>query len=96
MPLATNMCVVALEHLEPAVEQDAVQVLLSDHHYWGGLRRTRATGRRLRDVRASALSMHSNSHLGISLAAMTHVGGRHPRTSTTPATRTTRGTRPTT
>ncbi len=27
--------------LRPAIEQDAVQVLLTDHHYWGGLRRTR-------------------------------------------------------
>lgn len=41
MPLATNMCVIAWERLRPAVEQNAIQVLLTDHHYWGGLRRTR-------------------------------------------------------
>src|SRR5947208_2493856 len=39
MPLATNMCVVAFEHLEPAVRVNAVGVVLSDHHYWGGLQR---------------------------------------------------------
>src|ERR1700749_2354322 len=40
MPLATNMCVVAFAHVPAAVRQDAVQVILSDHHYWGGLRRS--------------------------------------------------------
>ena len=40
MPLATNMCVVAFGHLDPAIRQAAVQVILSDHHYWGGLRRS--------------------------------------------------------
>ncbi|MGH2930993.1 MAG: enolase C-terminal domain-like protein, partial [Solirubrobacteraceae bacterium] len=41
MPLATNMCVVAFNHLPSAVRQNAVQVVLSDHHYWGGLRRSK-------------------------------------------------------
>ncbi|CAG8887602.1 unnamed protein product [Penicillium salamii] len=35
MPLATNMAVVAFSHLPPSVAQDAVQVILSDHHFWG-------------------------------------------------------------
>ena len=40
VPLATNMCVIAFEHLPPAIAADAVQVVLSDHHLWGGLRRS--------------------------------------------------------
>ncbi len=36
IPLATNMCVIAFEHVRPAVLADAVQVVLSDHHLWGG------------------------------------------------------------
>ncbi|WP_042406073.1 glucarate dehydratase family protein [Streptacidiphilus carbonis] len=69
MPLATNMCVVAPEHLAPGLKQQAIGVLLSDHHYWGGLRHSQQVSA-LCATFGVGLSMHSNSHLGISLAAM--------------------------
>ena len=40
MPLATNMVTIAFGHIPEAVRLRAVQMILSDHHYWGGLRAT--------------------------------------------------------
>ncbi len=75
--LATNMCVVTPEHLPPAIASNAIQVLLLDHHYWGGLARS-AQVAALCGTFGLDLSMHSNSHLGISLAAMTHLAAATP------------------
>ena len=80
MPLATNMCVVAFSDLPPAIRKDAVQVVLSDHHYWGGLRRSKLLAG-ICDTFGLGLSMHSNSHLGISLAAMVHLAAATPNLS---------------
>ncbi|MCO1653788.1 enolase C-terminal domain-like protein [Pseudonocardia humida] len=77
MPLATNMAVVAFDQLPPAVAAGAVQVVLGDHHFWGGLRRSQLLAGTC-DTFGLGLSMHSNSHLGISLAAMTHLGAATP------------------
>ena len=77
MPLATNMCVVAFDQLKPAVRQNSVAVVLSDHHYWGGLQRSRLLAG-ICDTFGLGLSMHSNSHLGISLAAMVHLAAATP------------------
>lgn len=76
-PLATNMCVVTFEQLAEAFAKDAVQIVLSDHHYWGGLRHTRELAA-ICGHWGVGVSMHSNSHLGISLAAMTHVAAATP------------------
>jgi glucarate dehydratase len=77
MPLATNMCVVAFDHLAPAIAKQSVRVVLSDHHYWGGLQRSRLLAG-ICETFGLGLSMHSNSHLGISLAAMVHLAGATP------------------
>jgi glucarate dehydratase len=72
MPLATNMCVVEFAQVPEAIAKDAVQVILGDHHFWGGLRATQELGR-ICQVFDLGMSMHSNSHLGISLMAMVHL-----------------------
>jgi glucarate dehydratase len=77
LPLATNMVITTMSDFRKGAGTGAVQVLLSDHHYWGGLRATQALARMcaLWDL---GMSMHSNSHLGISLVAMTHVAASIP------------------
>lgn len=71
-PLASNVAVTSFAHIPPAVRQDAVQVILCDHHYWGGMRQVQHLGK-ICQVFGIGLSMHSNSHLGVSLMAMAHV-----------------------
>ncbi|MBC8731523.1 glucarate dehydratase [Paraburkholderia sp. UCT2] len=77
LPLATNMVITTMEDFRRGAEMGSVKVLLSDHHYWGGLRATQTLARmcKLWDL---GMSMHSNSHLGISLMAMTHVAASIP------------------
>lgn len=77
VPLATNMCVTTFAEIREAFARDAVQVVLSDHHYWGGLRNTQHLAAICRTF-GVGVSMHSNTHLGISLAAMTHVAATVP------------------
>ncbi len=77
MPLATNMCVVAFDQLAPAVEQRVGR---------RGALRPPLLGRPAAVTLLAGicenfglgLSMHSNSHLGISLAAMIHLAAATP------------------
>lgn len=80
LPLATNMVVTDFQELRRSVQLDAVQIVLSDHHYWGGLRATQLLAK-MCDLFGLGLSMHSNSHLGISLMAMTHLAAATPNLS---------------
>lgn len=72
-PLATNMCTTSFEDIPRSIELGSEDIILSDHHFWGGLRAS-MTLSGLCDTFGRGLSMHSNSHLGISLAAMVHLG----------------------
>ena len=76
-PLATNVAVTSFADIPRAVEMDAVQIVLCDHHYWGGMRQVRHLAN-LCKVFGIGLSMHSNSHLGVSLMAMAHVAAATP------------------
>jgi glucarate dehydratase len=75
--MATNMYTTSFDDIPDSIRLGAEDIILSDHHYWGGLRASldlaavcRTFGRKL--------SMHSNSHLGISLMAMTHLAATVP------------------
>ena len=77
LPLATNMCVTTFDDVPPAMAAGAVRIVLSDHHFWGGLRASQKLAG-ICETFGLGLSMHSNTHLGVSLAAMTHLAAAIP------------------
>ncbi len=76
-PLATNMCTTAFEHLPGSIRLGSEDIILIDHHYWGGIKACMDLTR-ICEVFGRRVSMHSNSHMGISLAAMVHLGAAIP------------------
>jgi len=80
LPLATNMVVTDFDEFRRSVALNSVQIVLADHHYWGGLRNTQLLSL-MCDTFGLGVSMHSNSHLGISLMAMSHVAAAVPNLS---------------
>jgi glucarate dehydratase len=76
-PLASNVAVTSFADIPRAVGEDAVQIVLSDPHYWGGVRQIQHLSR-LCETFSLGLSMHSNSHLGVSLMAMAHAAAASP------------------
>ena len=77
LPLATNMCTTSFEDLPGSVRHGSEDIILTDHHYWGGLRASMELAGHCRTFH-QGVSMHSNNHAGISLAAMTHLGAAMP------------------
>lgn len=77
MPNASNVAVTHFALVVEAARLDSVQVVLSDPHYWGGVRALQ----RLSDLCETlglGVSMHSNNHLGVSLMTMTHAAAAAP------------------
>jgi glucarate dehydratase len=74
---ASNVAVTSFADVPRAAQLDAVQIVLSDPHYWGGLRNLQHLSK-FTEVLGMGLSMHSNSHLGVSLMAMTHAAAACP------------------
>jgi glucarate dehydratase len=79
-PLASNVAVTCFADIPESVRTGAVQIVLSDPHYWGGLRQVQHLGKLCRTF-GLGLSMHSNSHLGVSLMAMAHAAAATPHLS---------------
>jgi len=76
--LATNMCTTSFEDIPNSVKLHSEDVILTDHHYWGGLKPCIELCR-ICQTFGRGISMHSNSHLGVSLAAMVHLGACIPQ-----------------
>lgn len=80
LPLATNMCTTSFADLPGSVLSQSEDIILTDHHYWGGLHSSMELAAFCRSF-GRGISMHSNNHAGISMAAMTHLGAAMPNLS---------------
>lgn len=77
VPLATNTVVVNFEELAANVLQPAVDVILLDTTFWGGIRPcVKAAG--VCETFQLGVAVHSSGELGIQLATMLHLGAAIP------------------
>jgi glucarate dehydratase len=80
MPLATNTVVVGFEQLAANVLATAVDVILLDTTFWGGIRPCiKAAG--ICEAFQLGVAVHSSGELGIQLATMLHLGAVVPNLS---------------
>src|SRR5678810_571557 len=76
-PLATNTVVVGFEQLAANVLNPAVDVILLDTTFWGGIRPcVKAAG--ICETFQLGVAVHSSGELGIQLATMLHLGAVIP------------------
>jgi len=77
IPLATNTVVVNVEQLVANVRDPAVDIVLLDTTFWGGIRPcVKAAG--ICDAFQFGVGVHSSGELGIQLATMLHLGAVLP------------------
>ena len=80
MPLATNTVVVNFEQLAANILDTAVDVVLLDTTFWGGIRNcVKAAG--VCETFQLGVAVHSSGELGIQLATMLHLGAVIPNLS---------------
>jgi glucarate dehydratase len=80
MPLATNTVVVNFEQLAANILHPAVDVILLDTTFWGGIRAcVKAAG--VCETFQLGVAVHSSGELGIQLATMLHLGAVIPNLS---------------
>jgi len=80
MPLATNTVVVGFEALAANVLDTAVDVILLDTTFWGGIRPcVKAAG--ICETFGLGVAVHSSGELGVQLATMLHLGAVIPNLS---------------
>ena len=80
IPLATNMYPNKFDDLGPAIRMDAVDIILTDLHYWEGPRGVKDLSAVCRTFNLG-VAMHSGAEFGIELAAMLHTASAIPAMS---------------
>ena len=77
IPLATNTVVINFEQLATNVRDPAVDVILLDTTFWGGIRPcVKAAG--VCETFQTGIAVHSSGELGVQLATMLHLGAVVP------------------
>ena len=77
IPTATNTVVVNFEQLAACIHTNAVDVILLDTTFWGGLRQAWKAGV-VCNTFQRGVAVHSSGELGIQLATMLHLGAALP------------------
>lgn len=77
IPLCTNMCVVRLEDVAPAIRLGAVDVIHGDVHKWGGIDANRRLAA-LCGAFGLGMNLHSGGELGISTACHLQLAAATP------------------
>ena len=77
IPIATNMYPARFDDLGPAIRMGAVDIVLTDLHYWEGPRGVKDLVAVCRTFNLG-VAMHSGAEFGIELAAMLHTAATLP------------------
>lgn len=77
IPIATNMYPARFDDLGPAIRLGAVDIILTDLHYWEGLRGVKDLVAICRTFNLG-VAMHSGVEFGVELAAMLHTASTIP------------------
>lgn len=80
IPTATNTVVVNFEQLASNIRNEAIDVILLDTTFWGGLRQAWKAGVVCEKMQLG-VAVHSSGELGIQLATMLHLGAALPNLS---------------
>lgn len=80
IPTATNTVVVNFEQLASCIRTEAIDVILLDTTFWGGLRQAWKAGIVCEKMQLG-IAVHSSGELGIQLATMLHLGAALPNLS---------------
>ena len=77
LPLASNMAVATPEDIAPMALLEAVDVVLVDPHFYGGIRQARHVAAALELFNVD-VGVHSQGELGVSMAAQLHLAAVMP------------------
>jgi glucarate dehydratase len=77
IPLATNMYPNKFDDLGPSIRQDAIDIILTDLHYWEGPKGVKDLTAVCRTFNLG-VAMHSGAEFGVELAAMLHTASTIP------------------